>query len=107
MNTPDDWRDLMRLYLVRRTRTFIENNYAETDPVSGRRFMELKNGERFYFPLRVPKTVMLEASPQYQRLYSDQVVNLVNELRLPRYGLGQYVDDEEAEKATAVRKAAN
>ena len=28
----DDWRELMRLYLVRRTRTFIQDNYAETDP---------------------------------------------------------------------------
>ena len=27
----DDWRDLMRLYLVRRTRSFIQDNYAETD----------------------------------------------------------------------------
>ena len=26
----DDWRDLMRLYLVRRTRSFIQENYAET-----------------------------------------------------------------------------
>ena len=31
-------------------------------------------------------------------------LNLVNELSLPRYGLGQYVDDEEAEKATAGEK---
>ena len=94
----------MRLYLVRRTRSFIENNYAETDPVTGRRFMVLGNGERFYFPRRVPKTVPLQASPQYQRLYSDQVVELVNDLSLPRYGLGQYVDDKEAEKATAGEK---
>ena len=100
----DDWRDLMRLYLVRRTRSFIENNYAETDPLTGRRFMELGNGERFYFPRRVPKTVPLQASPQYQRLYSDQVVELVNDLSLPRYGLGQYVDDKEADKATAGEK---
>ena len=27
----DDWRELMRLYMVRRTRSFIQNNYAETD----------------------------------------------------------------------------
>ena len=94
----------MRLYLVRRTRSFIENNYAETDPVSGRPFMELRNGERFYFPRRVPKTVPLKASPQYQRLYSDQVVELVNDLSLPRYGLGQYVDDKAAETATAGEK---
>lgn len=51
----DDWRDLMRLYLVRRTRSFIERNYAETDPINGRRFIELQSGERFYFPRRVPK----------------------------------------------------
>ena len=100
----DDWRDLMRLYLVRRTRSFIENNYAETDQETGRLFMQLHDGERFYFPGRVPKTVPLPASPQYQRLYSDQVVDLVNDLSLPRYGLGQYVDDEEAETATAGEK---
>ena len=28
---PDDWRELMRLYLVRRTRTFIKANYAQHD----------------------------------------------------------------------------
>ena len=100
----DDWRDLMRLYLVRRTRSFIESNYAEDDPVTARKFLQLQNGERFYFPRRVPKTVPLEASPQFQRLYSDQVVELVNDLSLPRYGLGQYVDGQEADKAIAGEK---
>ncbi len=97
----DDWRDLMRLYLVRRTRSFIENNYAEDDPVTGRKFMQLQSGKRFYFPRRVPKTIPLKASPQYDRLYSDQVVELVNDLSLPRYGLGQYVDGKAAETAKA------
>ena len=100
----DDWRSLMSRYLVRRTRSFIENNYAETDPSSGRSYLELGNGERFYFPRRVPKTVTLEDSPQYQRLYSDKVVDLVNELSLPRYGLGQFVDEAEAETAAAGEK---
>ena len=31
----DDWRELMRLYLVRRTRSFIQDNYAETDLTQG------------------------------------------------------------------------
>ena len=97
----DDWRDLMRLYLVRRTRGFIINNYTETDSVSGRLYMQLYNGDRFFFPARIPKTVRLGASPQYQRLYSERVVNLVNDLSLPRYGLGQYVSGKEAERATA------
>ena len=101
---PDDWRELMRHYLVRRTRSFIENNYAQTDQETGRRYMKLQDGERFYFPRRVPKTVTLETSPQYQRLYSDRVVELVNDLSLPRYGLGHYVDNKAAETATAAEK---
>ena len=46
---PDDWRDLMRLYMVRRTRSFIQDNYAETD-VAGRRFLTFEDGTRSYFP---------------------------------------------------------
>ncbi len=38
----DDWRELMRLYMVRRTRSFIQENYAETDPISGRKFLRLE-----------------------------------------------------------------
>ncbi len=30
----DDWRELMRLYMVRRTRTFILDNYAEIDELN-------------------------------------------------------------------------
>ncbi len=33
---PDDWRELMRLYMVRRTRSFIQDNYAKTDPETDR-----------------------------------------------------------------------
>jgi hypothetical protein len=31
---PDDWRDLMRVYMVRRTRGFIKANYAKTERVA-------------------------------------------------------------------------
>ena len=31
----DDWRELMRLYMVRRTRSFIKEHYAYTDPDNG------------------------------------------------------------------------
>ncbi len=89
----DDWRELMRLYLVRRTRHFILENYAETDPLTGRRYLERHNGERFYFPLRRPRTVTFEsgADDPYAQLYSDEVVAAIESLYLPRYGLGQYV----------------
>ena len=93
---PDDWRDLMRLYLVRRTRSFIKDNYAKEDPTNGRKFLTFESGERFYFPDRVPKTEKFEfdehdPKDQYARLYSDPVVNAVNGLSLPRYGLGNYI----------------
>lgn len=93
---PDDWRDLMRLFLVRRTRSFIKDNYAKVDAASGRKYLEFENGDRFYFPDRVPKTEKFKFSErdpkdQYARLYSDPLVNAVNGLSLPRYGLGNYV----------------
>jgi superfamily II DNA or RNA helicase len=100
----DDWRELMRLYLVRRTRSFIMNNYAEIDPENGRQFMRLRDGRLSYFPARVPRTVMLKPSPQYQRLYSDEIVNRINALSLPRYGLGQYVSTKDLKNASAEEK---
>jgi superfamily II DNA or RNA helicase len=92
----DDWRELMRLYMVRRTRSFIQDNYAETDPTSGRKFLKLEDGSRSYFPNRLPKTVPFEIdnkdpADQYARLYSDEVVRAINGLNLPRYGLGNYI----------------
>ena len=93
---PDDWRELMRLYMVRRTRGFIQENYAQTDPASGRSFLTFADGRRSYFPLRVPRTVAFpidDADPadQYARLYSPAVVDTINALTLPRYGLGNYL----------------
>src|SRR6266446_4841830 len=92
----DDWRELMRLYMVRRTRTFIQENYAKTDPTTGRKFLTFEDGTRSYFPERVPKTVKVgidEKNPadQYARLYAPEVVAAVNALNLPRYGLANYV----------------
>ncbi len=91
----DDWRDLMRLYLVRRTRTFIRENYAKDDPARGRKYLEFEDGTRSYFPDRVPKTLKFridETDPddQYARLFGPAVVNAVDSLMLPRYGLGNY-----------------
>lgn len=89
----DDWRDLMKLYMVRRTRSFIKINYAQDD--KGRKFLEYQDKTRAYFPDRIPKTAKFEiGTPQddpYARLYSDGVVNVINQLNLPRYGLGNYI----------------
>lgn len=91
----DDWRELMRLYLVRRTRSFIMDNYAETNPENDMKFLTLEDGGRYYFPIRVPRTakfVVNEKSTKdpYARLFSESVVDTINGLHLPRYGLGNY-----------------
>ena len=91
----DDWRELMRLYMVRRTRTFIQDNYALVDDVSGRKYLTLEDERRNYFPTRKPKTVKFkiedqDPEDQYARLYADDVVDTINHLKLPRYGLGNY-----------------
>jgi len=92
----DDWRELMRLYMVRRTRSFIQDNYAMIDPSNGRKYLTFEDGTRSYFPDRVPKTVKFnvdekDPSDQYARLYSTDVVAAINKLNLPRYGLANYV----------------
>ena len=87
----DDWRELMRLYLVRRTRSFIQENYAATDETNGRKYLTFADGTRSYFPVRVPKTVRFKIDGQYSRLFADHVVDAINGLQLPRYGLGNYL----------------
>jgi len=92
----DDWRELMRLNLVRRTRTFIQENYAKTDPANGRKYLTFEDGRRSYFPDRIPKTVKFKideknSDDQYARMYDQEVVDIINGLHLPRYGLGNYV----------------
>ncbi|GAC1614971.1 MAG: helicase-related protein [Ktedonobacteraceae bacterium] len=92
----DDWRDLMRHYLVRRTRSFIQDNYARTDPANGRKYLDFNDGTRSYFPIRIPRTVKFlideeQGSDTYARLYSESVINIINELNLPRYGMAQYI----------------
>jgi len=92
----DDWRDLMRLFMVRRTRGFIVDNYAETDADTGRKYLTMANGERSYFPERKPRTAKFtidddDSTDQYARLYARDVVDTVNRMHLPRYGLGNYI----------------
>ena len=92
----DDWRELIRLYMVRRTRSFIIQHYTEEDK-QGRRYIAGKDGEKRYFPTRKPSSVKFavdDADPtdRYARLYSPQIVDLINALHVPRYGLGNYVD---------------
>lgn len=94
----DDWRELMRLYLIRRTRTFIKENYALHDPEKNRKYLLFNDGRRSYFPDRIVKKVEYNFNPddpddQYAKLYSEKVVVIINSLNLPRYGLGNYIKE--------------
>ena len=94
----DDWREVMRLFLVRRTRSFIIANYAERDDRDGRYFLTLTNGVRAYFPARKPHTVKFESDPNdpddpCARLFQKEIVDIIDSLQLPRYGLTGYKKD--------------
>ncbi|WP_165224673.1 helicase-related protein [Aquisphaera insulae] len=102
----DDWRELMRLYLVRRTRSFIQDNYAQTDPETQRKYLTFRDGRRSYFPIRRPRTIKFkyddhDPDDQYARLYSTPVVDAINRLTLPRYGLGNYLHERPHDPPTA------
>lgn len=97
----EDWNELMKLFLVRRTRTFIKGNYAKTDDENGRKYLQFQDGTKSYFPERIPKAVKYQTEPgdQFNRLYSDQMLSYLSELELPRYGLSQYVKEGTAKAA--------
>jgi superfamily II DNA or RNA helicase len=115
---PDDWREMMRLFMVRRTRSFVERNYGYTEcqachtivqatqeacpncirakAKTDRRFLVLEGGIRFHFPKRQRKALHFRIrdkhpDDQYAKLYSDTVVDTVRLLHLPRYGLANYL----------------
>lgn len=97
-NAPDDWREVMRLFLVRRTRSFIIKNYAGIDERDGRAFLTLATGERMYFPARQPISVKFRSDPDdttdpCARLFRDEVVQVIDQLNLPRYGRSLYKKD--------------
>lgn len=97
----EDWNELMKLFLVRRTRTFIKNNYTKLDTDSGRCYLQFADGSRSYFPERKPKALKFNTQPgdQYSRLYSEQMLELMMSLSLPRYGLTTYVKEDIAKDA--------
>ncbi len=91
----EDWQALMSQYMVRRTRRFVEDNYALTDE-QGRRYLEFGTGERFHFPKRTPQPVdweLTEDDPAFE-MTSDRTLSAIGELKLPRYELGHYIDED-------------
>jgi superfamily II DNA or RNA helicase len=89
----DDWKRLMSEHLVRRTRTFIRNNYAMTDE-KGQQYLEFSDGTRFSFPQRIPIPInhSFGAHDPAAVMASTDTLDTLRGLVLPRYDLGNYVD---------------
>ena len=89
----DDWKRLMSEHLIRRTRSFIKNNYALKDD-AGREYLTFSTGDRFYFPKRVAHPIehtFSEDDPA-KLMVSEGTLDVIGELKLPRYGLARYID---------------
>lgn len=105
----EDWQRLMSLFLVRRTRSFVEHRYGETDE-SGRRFLRFPDGTPFYFPERVPSPLPYAGGPDDpgDRLASPETVDQLSALALPRYRLGDFliagVEDSSKEEQDALER---
>ena len=91
----EDWNELMKLFLVRRTRSFIKQYFAKEDQTNHRRYLEFPDKTRSYFPERLPKAIKFKTVPgdQYSRLYSEDMITLMRSLQLPRYGLNKYISE--------------
>ena len=104
----DDWRDLMRHFLVRRTRQYIIRNFAKFDEEKKRYYVTL-NGQPSYFPNREPHTLTFaldehDPNDPYARLYTERAVGIIENLSLARYGLTNYLIDDADKGATPTEK---
>lgn len=88
---PEDWINLMKIYLIRRTRTFVRQNYALTDAQNKRQYLKLPDGRISYFPDRLPRNLTFKAheGDQFYRMYCESTIDTISSLKLPRYGLAQ------------------
>jgi superfamily II DNA or RNA helicase len=89
----DDWKRLMSEHLIRRTRTFIKNNYSETDE-HGQKYLAFADGTRFRFPERIAVPLDHPFAPDdpASLMVDDITLDALRDLILPRYSLIDYVD---------------
>lgn len=90
---PDDWKRLMSEHLVRRTRSFIRQNFTKKDE-NGREYLEFADGRRFTFPDRIPTPISHDFGEDDPTaiMASDMTLATIDNLLLPRYDLAKYLD---------------
>jgi len=81
-----------------------KENYANFDEPTSRKYLEFPDGSRSYFPDRLPKNIKLSLdnsfNNSYSQLYSEAVVEVINQLKLPRYGLANYIAQKHKQVST-------
>jgi len=89
---PGDWKRLMGEHLVRRTRSFIKNNYSLTDEDGGK-YLEFSDGTQFRFPIRQARPIEHSFGDYDPAFFmaGDVTLDTLRELKLPRYELGNYL----------------
>lgn len=94
---PEDWKRLMGEHLVRRTRSFVLNTYAQED-AEGRKYLEFKNPDgsvssRFTFPKRkaIPVNHVFDDDDAAAKMADTRTLDALADLKLPRYDLTSYL----------------
>lgn len=92
---PEDWKRLMSEHLVRRTRSFIKRAavMAGNEDAAGP-YLLFPNGTKFHFPARLPrlKSHSFGQDDPASTMASDDTLDAIRSLLLPRYTLVDYVD---------------
>lgn len=104
---PEDWKRLMGEHLIRRTRTFIRENYGQRD-ADGRQYLTFANGQRFFFPKRraIPMDLPFDKDDPATLMVEDMTIDGLDALKLPRYDLSRYVLPSAVASASAEEKQA-
>lgn len=108
---PDDWKRLMSDHLVRRTRSFVKRTAKrERVPrpdgtVVEQEYLQFSNGQRFHFPERIAKPLshkFAEDDPA-RLMETDETLDAVRDLCLPRYRLADYDDPKAPHSETDLK----
>jgi superfamily II DNA or RNA helicase len=90
----EDWKRLMSDHLIRRTRSFIQKNYALHE--NDKEYLQFSNGEKFFFPKRIAIPLGTDESVEdpATKMASEETLGVIDSLKLPRYSLARYVNSE-------------
>ena len=92
----EDWQKLLGLFLIRRTRKFVEENFGEWRESEDRFVMKYPDGTEYSFPKRKAKPLTYEGGPNDpgDRLASAENFDAMADLTYARYRLGKYLKPE-------------